>query len=124
MNAHLSICSIELRELELKLKSASVSKARAEQIAENEAMKLETKVFPFFCGLCHHHLYLNATEVFLSDYSVNVIAAAKKIKVDLASLSSAAPGGRIGPTDEQQVRARSRAAAEAGGEAARGDDAV
>lgn len=38
---------MELRELELKLKSASVSKARAEQIAEHEAMKLETKVYLF-----------------------------------------------------------------------------
>lgn len=42
---------MELRELELKLKSACVSKARAEQIAEHEAMKLETKVctFSFYC---------------------------------------------------------------------------
>lgn len=38
---------MELRELELKLKSACVSKARAEQIAEHEAMKLETKVCTF-----------------------------------------------------------------------------
>lgn len=40
---------MELRELELKLKSACVSKARAEQIAEHEAMKLETKVWTLFC---------------------------------------------------------------------------
>lgn len=45
---------MELRELELKLKSASVSKARADQIAENEAMRLETKVCAFYLPfICH-----------------------------------------------------------------------
>lgn len=50
---------MELRELELKLKSASVSKARAEQIAEHEAMKLEQKV-----RLNEGHLHLNSVNVY------------------------------------------------------------
>lgn len=61
INTHLLFYSMELRELELKLKSASVSKARAEQIAEREAMKLETKVHPFL---------LTVPSSPLSDYSV------------------------------------------------------
>lgn len=37
-------CSVEIRELEAKLKSAYLNRARAAQIAEKEAMKYEAMV--------------------------------------------------------------------------------
>lgn len=43
--------SPELRELELKLKSAYLNKERAAQIAEHEAMRLETVVRVCACEL-------------------------------------------------------------------------
>lgn len=45
----ITIPSLELRELEAKLKSAYVNKERAAQIAEQEAMKFERMVGTFFC---------------------------------------------------------------------------
>lgn len=40
------LSSLELRELEVKLKTAYVNKERVAQIAEQEAMRLETMVSP------------------------------------------------------------------------------
>lgn len=79
ITASFLICSMELRELEFKLKSASVSKARAEQIAEHEAMKLETKVYPFLLTR-PSSLHLNANKfVFFVRLLSYIIAAAKNL---------------------------------------------